>query len=497
MTGPQGMGPLSGGGAAITEKFVPIGPIETIEALAPRIYHPLDSYDATLKYIDYGTANVPMKQFNLASGTSAAPHPMSEQLPFESAARLDVANNDCFSTHGVTYNLTTVGATTYSAFVKLVDPFPRAGTFVAVFGNAHTQMGFARMESRLAIGVNGEIRYEIYTTSTWNAFQSGPVIPNDQEWHMITVVYDPNTTTGPYIRMYVDGFVVLHHHNEQGFVYTSKNDAVIEKSWGAFSNSNNEANMTVVNPLNGWIVHGFVMLAALTDADIMSIYEVAFFQPSLVGPPFVMGAGTPQWQLGNAAMLVPVPPGSSAGDTLFMHVSSRDSATTFSGVSGWTLVDHSSVSGTTAGVDMSEIWTRSATGVGTYTITPSTFNWHGAYIVSCSGVSSISTVQKILSSASSTLNGNKSPNVVAPPGAVVLSFIGWRFGRTPDSTLLTPYSSPPWTQLVATQYPGPNAQAMGCTWARGRGEVPVPGAQWKYTGTVEARPSHIQQFYLT
>lgn len=494
MTGPQGMGPLISGDTPAL-KSVPIGPLAVIEVLEPRIYHTLDAYDPTDLYIDYGTANVPMKPFNLAQGLSAPPHPLTEQPPFESAGRLTVANNDCYTTQTVTYDLLTTGATTYSAFVKLADAFPRAGSNMVVFGNTHEQMSFARMESQLTIGVNGEISWTIYTTATLASYASSDgVIPNDQEWHMISLVYTPSLS----VRMYVDGWPVQHIHGEQTTIIGVKNDATIEKSWGARSNSNNETLMNPVNPLNGWIAHGFVVTRALTDDEIRSVYEGAFMLPSQSGPPFVIGAGTPQWQLGDAVMTVPVPPGSEAGHTLFMQVSSRNSATTFAGLSAWTLVDHSSVSGTTSGVDMSEIWTRTASGAASYPITPSGFDWHGAYIVACSEVTDISTVQKILSNASSPINGNRSPITVAPSGAVVLSFIAYRFGNTPDSSLVTTYSSPPWTQLISTIYPGPNAQAMGCAWARGRGAVPVaPGAQWKYTGTIEARPSHIVQFYLT
>lgn len=488
MTGPQGMGPLmSGGLEAAPPIIVPYGPMAEIVAFSPFIYHPLDVLDTVgyNKYLDYGTADEPTKPWSEASET-AATLTHTEQLPFQSAARLVDTDKNCFTTDGVSYNGVS-STTTYSVFVKFADPFPLS-SIMALFANGSNPVTFTARESWIVIGTGGDINLYVFNGGTQYQFGSGPgVIPDDGEWHMISIVFVPSTS----VRFYVDAMLVATITTG---LATGKNDPGFMKAWGGLSTSSFSAEMGgPAFPLNGWLSHVFVVNGALTEAELKGIYNVAFNSPDLTPTSSFVGVSDIVWALHPSTMNVPVVGAAEAGDSLFMHVTARHNDTVFSGLAGWTLLKRTSYV-----VSVMELWVRPmSAGLTVVPITPDVGNFFGAYTFAVSGVDAISSVQE--TTANPNLSTQSAPIFAAPAGSRVISLIGWRFGRTPDNTSFNSAAvSPPWTMALNSIYPGPNAQAMGLAWAIGRGGVPVsPGAMWTYGDVIEERPTTFHQFYLT
>jgi hypothetical protein len=252
-------------------------------------------------------------------------------------------------------------------------------------------------------------------------------------------------------------------------------DAVVEASAiVAFGDRATFGQMSTSLPSGSWITD----MAAWAAAVIPTIPAVE-----------VVGVGTAVWALSGSGSTALIPAGAAVGDLLVLHLTARDDLATFTGLTSWT----SLARGTHASEYVSQIYTRPmVAGVTGATWTPSVFTWHGGYIVALRGAGDISTVQQTTSATTTTPLA--APAFTAPAGDLVMSFIGWRYGSTPTSMNLLATTVPPWTQIIATIYPGPNAQAMGSAWAAGTGSPVAPAATWEYGGTTDSRSYIIHQF---
>lgn len=487
MTGPQGMGPLGGSGV-LPEIIVPFGPMDEIMAHGPYIYHPLDVLDTAgfNKYLDYGTADIDTKPWSSASGTGATlTH--TEQLPFQSSPRLVGASLNCYTTHGVQYGAI-ASTTTYSVFAKLASSFPLTEPAM-LWANGNSPVTFADRETSISVGPTGTLHFAMFNGGSQSSWATAdPVIPDDGEWHMISIVFVPSTS----VRMYVDAMLV---GNFITGIPASKNNPSMQKSWGGISNSNTAANMVgPLFPFDGWLAHVFIVNGALTEAELKTIYNAAFYSPNLTPTSSFVGVSSAVWALNPGTLNVPVVATAESGDSLFMHVTARHPDTVFSGLGGWTLLRRTSYSA----ISVTELWVRPmSAGLTVVPIVPDVGAFFGAYTFACAGVNAISSVQETTMHVSASTQS--APSFVAPAGSRVISTISWRFGRTPDQVSFNSATvSPPWTSPFQSIYPGPNAQAMGLAWAIGRGAVPVsPGASWSYGDVIEARPTVFHQLYLT